>query len=181
MVGPLKRVLRACLGEYDFYRILTLATPAAGGAQHCECKELDRPSELSTSPFPEIRALGRYDAKEARCFVALDGHTIISACWYWYGDTYKHRNFWPLQPNEAKLVQVTTASAFRGRGIAEALIRFSSAAMFGKGFGPLYARVWHSHAASLRTFEKAGWREVAIVLDIFPLGRKYRLQRRRSG
>lgn len=176
----LAQIRKALLGEYAFYRILTLAVqPGQAPQPSGRCRELADTSELETSPSPELRMLANYRAPDAFCFVAQEGPTIIGACWYWHGETYRRRNFWPLQAREAKLVQVTTALNYRAKGVAEDLIRFSSAAMFQKGFNRLYARIWHSHVASLRAFEKAGWHEIALVLEIYPLGRKLRLVRRR--
>jgi len=170
-------LLRALLGGYACFRILTLPPQATESPRASRCRELTDISELERSAFADLQSLAQYKAQDAFCFVADDGPSIIGACWYWYGETYRRRNFWPLQSREAKLVQVTTAQEYRGRGVAEDLIRFSSSAMFRKGFGPLYARVWHSHKASLRAFEKAGWREIAIVVEIFPFGKKLRFVR----
>jgi GNAT superfamily N-acetyltransferase len=116
-----------------------------------------------------------YDGEQAACFVAEKQSEVIAACWYWFGETYQRRNFWPLRPEEAKLVQITSAVMARGRGVAAALIRFSTEQMLEAGFNALYARVWHSHAASLRAFENAGWREHAKVLEASPLGRRTRV------
>ena len=41
-----------------------------------------------------------------------------------------------------------------------------------KSFSQVYARIWHSHKASLRAFQKAGWTRVAIVIEINPLRRQ---------
>jgi GNAT superfamily N-acetyltransferase len=177
----LSSIRDALLGEYALFRILTQPTEPFACAELSEdCEELTDVAELETSERPEIAALAKYGAPNAYCFVARNGSAIIGACWYWYGETYRRRNFWPLNAGEAKLVQVTTARDHRGLGVAENLIRFSTMAMLRKGFRRLYARVWHSHAASLRAFEKAGWHEIAIVIEVRPFGRKLRFVKRRG-
>jgi L-amino acid N-acyltransferase YncA len=181
--GRLKKILRAIassiLGDYCAYKILTLkpGSRASRQARHA-CRRLDDVLALSRSDSPEIRSLAVYAQKEAIAFVAEEEGVIVAACWYSYGDTYKRRNFWPLQERQAKLVQITTAPSCRGKGVAQDLIYFSAQEMFKLGFEALYARVWHSHTASLRAFGNAGWKVIAWVIEIEPLGRKFRFCRR---
>lgn len=172
-----KAILKRVLGQYEYYRILRVdaAVAKSTGSADVSIRRLDRIEELRDSHHADVAQLVAYDGAEAACFVAEEAGEIVAACWYWYGETYQRRNFWPLRPTEAKLVQITSASAKRGRGIADALIRYSAARMFESGFEALYARVWHSHGASLRAFEKAGWRNHAQVLEMRPLRRRVRI------
>jgi RimJ/RimL family protein N-acetyltransferase len=88
-------------------------------------------------------------------------------CWYWYGERYRQsRNFWPLQSGEAKLIELGTRENARGAGYASMLIAESSRRMFEGGFTRLFARIWHSNEPSLRAFEKAGWRNVAFIVEL---------------
>ena len=172
-----KAILRRLVGEHQFYRIFrvdsSVSDPPSGAG--CSLRRLERLDLLGASRHKELAQLVNYAGEQAMCFVAEDQGEIVAACWYWFGETYQRRNFWPLRPREAKLVQVTSATNVRGRGIAVALIHFSTGQMLGSGFDALYARVWHSHVASRRAFEKAGWSEYAKVIEASPFGRRTRV------
>lgn len=172
-----KALLRRVLGEYAYYGILRVDPASANQPVDVQLslRQLGSIDELRTSPHPEVAQLVGYDGAQAKCFVAEEAGEIVAACWYWFGETYQRRNFWPLGPNEAKLVQITSAITRRGRGVADALIRYSAARMFESGFEALYARVWHSHGASRRFFEKAGWRNHAKVVEMRPFDRRIRI------
>jgi ribosomal protein S18 acetylase RimI-like enzyme len=171
-----KVIARRLLGDYQYYRILRVDRDAAKPPAPAGVfvRRLERLDPLMASPHSEVAELASYRGDQAACFVAEEAGTVVAACWYWFGETYQRRNFWPLRPGEAKLVQITSAAARRGRGIAEALIRTSTVEMLDAGFEALYARVWHSHGASLRAFEKAGWRDHASVIEAQPFGRRVR-------
>ena len=170
-----KRVARAAFGEYEYFRIFRQSSFRKDWQPKFRCSELTTVCELSECPYPEIRNSTTYLRTDSRCFVLSDDQTLIGVCWYWFGETYKTRNFWPLRAGEAKLVQITVAESARGQGAAEDLISQSSDIMIRSGFSALYSRVWHSHKASIRAFEKAKWNQVARVLQIYPGGRKIRL------
>jgi L-amino acid N-acyltransferase YncA len=61
--------------------------------------------------------------------------------------------------------------------------RHSTTALHSLGFRRLYSRVWYSHAASIAMNEAAGWNRVALVVEVFPFGRKkpWRVTVRRYG
>lgn len=96
--------------------------------------------------------------------IRLDGR-LASHCWFWHGERYRSRNYWPLAEDEAKLIGLATEPAFRGQGLAPRLVALASAEMGRRGFRRLYARIWHSNTASRRAFAKAGWRQHALVAD----------------
>jgi RimJ/RimL family protein N-acetyltransferase len=178
----LKRLARAVLGDYSLYRIYALepaSTDAAPGS--LDLREVTDMAVLSNARFDEIRALENYRGDDATCFAVFEEDTPVAACWFWFGDTYKQRNFWPLQVRHAKLVQITTALPYRGKGYAPMLLAFAAAEMKQRGFEKLYARIWHSNAPSIAAFEKAGWRYVAFVAELYPFGktRPWRVVRRR--
>lgn len=174
-VRPLvKLVLKTILGDYEIYSIycrdgsaVDVADPAVRPAD----KE-----QLLRSEVPEFRALANYDGAEARCFVLEEDQTILCVCWYWYGEQYRtKRGFWPLLADDAKLVQITTLPAARGRGLARRLIAGSAGILTEAGFTRLYARVWRGHRASEKAFEAAGWRRIAWVVGAQAFGRPRRL------
>jgi RimJ/RimL family protein N-acetyltransferase len=85
----------------------------------------------------------------------VDG-AIVSSCTLWSGASYRdERGYFPLADDEAELVFLETPPAHRGRGHASVLLRAALAASTGNR--RLYARIWHSNAASIRAFRKAGW------------------------
>jgi len=173
VTGLAHRLARTLLGPYEIYRIyrldLSLAVPPA--KETADLGAVLDADELARSPDPGIRDLATYAGAEALGFAARDHGTVVSACWYWIGERYETRGFWPLAPGEAKLVQITTAGGFRGRGLASQLLLYSAAEMRRRGFRKLYARIWHNHAPSIATFEKVGWGYVALVIRVWPFGR----------
>ncbi len=136
-------------------------------------------SAITGSPHREIREMIWYGGDGTFCFGAWFAGDLVAACFYWNARRYQARNFWPLSPADAKLVQVTTAKRFRGRGVAASLIGAASASMMSQGFENLYARIWHSNRPSLRAFRTAGWRYIAFVAEFEPPGlKRYRFVRK---
>lgn len=174
----LKRAARLLLGDYAIYRIFKHAwpDPAAPGNESAVPDEppvsrvtlLDDVNELASSVHEDLRPLAACTGHEAHLFGIWTDGVLAGAAAYWWGRRYAARGFWPLEPGEAKLVQFSIAAALRGRGLAPPLVAESAALMHALGFSPLYARVWHNHHASRRAFERAGWRNVAIVVEADP-------------
>jgi GNAT superfamily N-acetyltransferase len=170
----IKFFLHKLLGNYSFYRIYTVdldnyKNPTSNNLIIGSVKNLE---EFKRSSDPLIRDLFQYAGKETYAFGIWINGELASVCWYWFGNKYKGRNFWPLQADEAKLVQINTAQHFRGYGYASKLIAYSAYEMKKLGFRWLYARVWHSHKLSIRIFEKARWICIAYVIEIFLFGVK---------
>jgi ribosomal protein S18 acetylase RimI-like enzyme len=107
-----------------------------------------------------------YAGPEAAGYGAWIDGRLVGICWYWWGERYSTRQTWPLAEGTAKLVQISTDGAYRGRGIASALVAYSASEMMRLGFQPLFARIWHSNRASIRVFEKASWKYVAFVVRL---------------
>jgi ribosomal protein S18 acetylase RimI-like enzyme len=175
-VNPLAAVAKAIFGEYEIYRIYGRALlPDDAGANPPAGIRLDPlvdGSQVGRAEDPAIRRLASCAGDGAHGFGAWAADALVAVCWFWVGERYAKRNFWPLAAGEAKLVEIMSADAFRGRGIAGALLRYSCRAMSARGFTAAYARVWHSNAPSIRLFETDGWRHVATVAHLHPLGRK---------
>lgn len=172
MTGFLRTLLRRLLGNYELYRIFGI--------------DLTR---LDKEPQPQVRVhrvpsadtlrytgsipwdhMAQYAGDGSYGFLLLEEKSIAAVCFVWHGDRYRTRNFWPLQAGEGKLVQIVTLESFRGRGIATSLLEGVAWEMRQLGFRTLYARIWHNNTPSIRTFQKAGWREIAFVIRLFPLG-----------
>lgn len=168
------------LGNYSLYKIyaLPLADLSAPDSNTGQIRQITDSRELSGASDQALRSLAQYAAEpDAFCFGIWVEGELAAACWLWAGETYRlRRNFWPLRANEAKLVQITTAESFRGRGLAPQLIRFAATALKQQGYERLYARIWHSNTPSLTAFEKAGWTCVAFVAEFFPFGLKQPLR-----
>ena len=172
-MSALKSLAHIVFGEYALYEIYALSLNHADPAKKVErdlvlAPILD-PAELATAPAEEVRQLARYAGPDAACFAAWKQGRMAAACWFWFGETYKQRNFWPLDEGEAKLVQITVDQEFRGQGIARQLLRYAADVMRQRDFKQLFARIWHSNLASIKAFEAAGWRNVAIVAELHPV------------
>ena len=171
----IKKLARLLLGEYSAYKIYSW--PTSSGVPITQkpsttfrIEPVDRET-IHCNGEPEIREQAGYAGPESYAYACFDGDSIVGVCFYWFGDRYRTRNFWPLENGEAKLVQIISLSAMRGRGVAAALVDASSRDMVKKGFRQLYARIWHSNLPSLRAFEKAGWARIAFVLEVHPFRR----------
>lgn len=125
--------------------------------------------DLEVSLDDEINIQSWYGGDEAYIYACILDKRIIAFCIFWYGDRYLKRNFWPLQHDEAKLVQLYTLEDVRGKGIATELTQYSSRQMIDKGFNKLFARVWPTNYPSRKAFRKSGWRKIATVIQIQPL------------
>jgi len=176
----MQALLRKLLGGYSIYRIFTAGSAAAARALPADGEfrftEVER-DLVAASTDPLLSDCARYHGADCRAFALTLREVPVALCYFWYGERYKTRNFWPLREREAKLVQVVTSPRHRRKGAATALIARASSEMFASGFERLYARVWHSHAVSVLTFEKAGWEQCAAVIEVNPFRRKkpYRL------
>jgi GNAT superfamily N-acetyltransferase len=171
MNSVLRRVATA-LVEYEWYRIYV--------CDHAQGDELAAP-ELNFRPVadvaeiegadPALRALAHYSGVEAAAFGVWRDNTLLGVAWVWWGERYRARQSWPIACDEAKLVQVTVNSDSRGAGLAPRLIRYAASQMLSRGFRRVYARIWHSHRASIRAFEKAGWQRRGTLVRVRARGR----------
>lgn len=168
---------RWLLGDYQLYRIYC-SSPVPGREDgEGQVRRIDDARLLLNSPYPEIRELHVYAGEDAYGYGCWRNGELLSVCWYWTGERYRRRRgFWPLQEGEAKLVQINTAAAARGQGLAPILLNGSARDMAALGYKRLFARIWHSNTPSIRLFEKCGWRYIAFVSQIHLLGMRRRLR-----
>lgn len=174
MISVLRKLARALLGEYALFRIYEspvevspAVTPAAPPG--ITLRPIDR-DDVVASADEAIRVHDWYLGSGALGFGCFDGDRLVGVCFYWYGERYSLKGFWPLGVDGAKLMQVFTLPETRGRGIATMLIRHASGEVAARGFRRQYARIWHSNLPSLTAFERAGWEWVATVLQVYPFG-----------
>jgi RimJ/RimL family protein N-acetyltransferase len=171
----LKRLARLLLGEYSVYVVLQrhavqAPAPLPPQADGYRVSLVDR-ATIEASADAVIREQAGYAGDGALAYACWAEQRIVGLCFYWHGQRYLQRNFWPLQPGEAKLVQIITVADMRGRKVAPTLIVRSCADLMQQGFRTAYARVWHSNTPSLQAFAVAGWTRRALVIDIHPFGK----------
>lgn len=182
--GLVKKLARLLLGDYAPYYIYSLVPEQAASPQtqeHALDVRLIDDSILESTESPVMREQAGYFGADALGFGCFHEGRLVGLCFYWYGDRYRlQRNFWPLKDGEAKLVQIIVSPEARGRGVATALIERSAGEVAHQGFRTLYARIWHSNVPSLKAFERAGWRRIALVVEINPFrsARPMRFRRR---
>ena len=168
-----KKLAQTLLGEYSAYYIYSWSNGEAspgwlGMPAALRVATVDE-MVIQSSVDPLIREQAGYAGPGSHAYACFIDDRIVGVCFYWFGERYRSRNFWPLADGEAKLVQIISLPEMRSRGIATRLIAASSQDIIQKGFSRSYARIWHSHTASLRAFERAGWKRVALVVEINPL------------
>jgi GNAT superfamily N-acetyltransferase len=175
----LVKCARWLFGEYGLYFVYRLQAQNAAVVP-AVTHALIRPqeSDLLRSPRAILAEQAWYLGPECEAFALADDAGLAAVCFYWHGQRYRQRGFWPLTRGEAKLVQIVVDPSARGKGLAAQLIQASAAEMGRNGWQALYARIWHSNHPSLRAFERAGWERIAFVVEVFPFGwgRKLRLQ-----
>lgn len=179
-----KKLAHILLGEYSAYYVY--AQSAKGALQaatqitsNFSVQKVDA-SIIYAHTNPIINEQADYAGIESHAYACFDEDRIVGVCFYWFASRYLKRNFWPLAPGEAKLVQIISLPEMRGRGVATTLVVRSCADMMQQGFHQTYARIWHSNTPSLRAFERAGWGRIALVIEINPLrrSRPFRLRLR---
>jgi ribosomal protein S18 acetylase RimI-like enzyme len=123
------------------------------------------------SPDSDLRRRSAPLGPGVRRFGARINGELAGVCSFCFGDVYlRSGGFYELNQNEAELTDIFTSSCYRGRGIASALIRFSTERMHDEGFRTLYAKVWHSNTPSSRAFRVAGWKESCFFVRLYPRG-----------
>ena len=172
----IKKLARLLLGEYSPYyiyaHVLVPTTRTDSDVQSVDRVESVDEAALNASTDALIREQAGYAGKGSHAYAAFKGERIVGVCFYWFGERYRTRNFWPLKDGEAKLVQIVVHPDVRGRGIALRLIRVSSQDLEQKGFRRAYARIWHSNTPSRRAFKRAGWTRIAFVFECNPFRRR---------
>jgi len=184
MIGrALRRLARLILGDYEFFRIYRYdleTTEPFDPSNHQDAGYLFRKvnqEEVLSAANSLIRDRSGYGGDDAIGYAVFYADEIVCLQWYWHGERYKKRNFWPLREDEAKSVDIITVEAHRGKGLATALKLYSANDLKSSGFNRLYSRVWHSNHPSIRVNEKAGWSYIAFVIEfsLFGLTRPIRV------
>jgi len=179
-----KGIIRTLGVEYCCFRVFTLdlasqpePAPLPPGYR---CAEVSA-DEVRRASEPMIQGEAWYGSDDSLGFGVYSGSELVALQWVWFGEGYRRRrNFWPLEPDEAKSVELVTAPGHRGLGLATCLKQFSARQLAAKGFVRLYSRIWWNNWPSIRVSQKAGWKAVALVVELTtPLrSRPFRFQRR---
>lgn len=175
MKATVKKLARFLFGDYLIYYVYSrswsdISPPPPNRPTAFRFGQVDL-ATIQSSRDSLIQDQASYHGPGSRAYAGFVGDRVVSLCFYWFGERYKIRNFWPLADDEAKLVHVITLPEMRGRGIASLLIAFSCVDMMQMGFLKLYARIWHSNTPSLLAFQRAGWTRVSMVIEINPFRR----------
>jgi len=168
---PLKAMAGLLLGSYRFNRIFRLTVGDS---------EPEIPPGMSFARLEDLpsASIGSDELRDRFCYGGDDAYgyglfledRLAAVCWFWGPRRFQDPLLWRLAEDEAILVDLLTASQHRGQGLAPRLIRYASADMRRAGWNVLYTWMWHTHRASYHAFERAGWRQIAWVLEIHPLG-----------
>jgi GNAT superfamily N-acetyltransferase len=173
MAKVIRRLARVIFRDYSFYHIY--CHEYAGEMPAWDRQLRFQPvgcDAIASSKDEIIVQQAWYHGEYSVAYACMKGSRIAALCFFWYGERYSARNFWPLSQGEAKLVQIVVLPDMRGQGIARSLIQFAAQDMHHRGFRNLYARIWWSNTPSIRAFERAGWKRVAAVVDACVVFRK---------
>lgn len=171
MKRAFKKGVTFLLGPYRFNRVYRLG-PNDAAQDAPQGMSIERLEGLSPESITstELRDRFSYAGHDAYGYgLSFEGR-LAAVCWFWGSRRFRDPLLWNLEDSEAILVDLVTASAYRGRGLASVLIRSASADMRRSGWRSLYTWMWYTHRASYQAFERAGWHQIAWVLEIHPFG-----------
>lgn len=160
----LKRGLRMIFDDYELNRIyyvdLDTTSAGKGGATSdgTVIRRLESPREYASSPDGRIRDHAWYYHQYAQAYGLFEGDALMCVCCFWTkGHPQMPQRFSSLEHSEAVMVDLLTAPQSRSKGYALAVTRFAERDLRSRGYTKLWTWVWHSNAASIRVFTKAGW------------------------
>jgi GNAT superfamily N-acetyltransferase len=166
-----KEAVTFLLGPYRFNRVYRWrVNDAELQVPHGMSVERLEGSSFESTPSTELRDRFSYGGHDAYGYGLSFEGCLAAVCWFWGPRRFDDPLLWSLEDGEAIMVDLVTASAFRGQGLASVLIRYASADMRRAGWKSLYTWMWHTHRASYHAFERAGWHQIAWVLEIHPFG-----------
>jgi ribosomal protein S18 acetylase RimI-like enzyme len=187
-LDAVKPLARALAGDYGIYRVFALDLQTFLRDPRDDVRRAGfraapvADEDVAAAPAPVIRESACYGGAGAQAFAILRDDEIVAVEWYWFGSDRQHVAFWPLLDSEAESAYIATAPELRGQGLAQWVKEYSALEMRERGFRRAYGKIWHSHHASIRANQKSGFREIALVVDLYPFGgrRRVRWVRRRS-
>ncbi|MBM3342577.1 MAG: GNAT family N-acetyltransferase [Betaproteobacteria bacterium] len=161
------------LGRYRLnwiYRV-DLSSHFCGDAGNFDIRRMQSGEAMRRAADPLIQAHAYFADGAADAFGLWNENTLACTCVIWEPARYLETTIGSVLDDEAVLVDVVTAASHRQRGYAYATIQHAMAEMAQKGRRSLVCTIWHNNRASIKSFEKAGWRRTAFVAEFFPLGK----------
>lgn len=170
----IKKILRALFEDYQINWILSLDShslsrndPQSALLSSNELIQvITSKDEFDYSSDQRIRDHAWYFDQHAYVYGVFEGNELACVCVFWTAD---HPNmparFLNLTQNEAVMVDLITATQFRRKGYAIAVICFAENDLFNKGYTKLRTWVWHSNTPSIHVFNKLGWRFLYLLLE----------------
>jgi GNAT superfamily N-acetyltransferase len=164
-----RRLLKALLANYEFWRIYTLDLTCV--------REFIAPLRITDITDPAIfeAADVAQELRRANCYrpgaigyAAWRGSELLGVCWFWPGPLLGERSVGLQAGDCAEVIQISVAPSVRGQGVAPALLNHAAWQLKGQGFRRLYAQIWRTNVASMRSFEKSGWIHVAWFFQVSP-------------
>jgi RimJ/RimL family protein N-acetyltransferase len=130
-------------------------------------------ADVEQATHPAIADLAGFGGPDSLGFAVLRDGEIVSVSWAWHGARYRdERNFWPLGPRDAKMMQTFTIPEERGRGFTLLLMHRFAHELKLLGFERVFTRIWWNHSASIRVAQKMGRRHIATVVELRAAGRR---------
>ena len=171
MRRAVKTVVKILFGGYRINRIyrLTAARIDLPVSPTVILQRIDAPLPAAAVD-PKLLERFSYAGDDAYGFGLFVSGELACLCWFWGQRRFNDPLLWMLEEDEAILVDIMTTPKHRGRGFGALLVSYAANEMLKKGMRRLYTWMWHTHRASVRTFEKAGWSQIAWVVEIHPFG-----------
>lgn len=176
----IKWILHILFKDCQFNRIYFIDLPTSNSQTSTQISNIETISlvesheQFALSPDQRIRDHAWYfNNKFAYVYGVYIGNELVCVCSFWIsGHPNMPHEFSKLTRNGAVMVDLLTASNYRGRGYALAITRFAENDLFLKGYKKLWTWVWHSNTASIRVFDKAGWNYSYLLLEFQLYGMK---------
>lgn len=176
----MKRVLHMLFGNYHYWKVyaVELPYPRPELPEAITIRELTLEDLKTVESDTKIYA-DAYLGDQALGFGLFVDGQLATLQGVWWGKRYiRERNgrSWRIREWEAKTNNLYTINKYRGNGYALLLKRYTLAELGERGFSKAYARIWHSHRASIRVSKRAGMKLVGAYIEINPIGRRVTLR-----
>ena len=170
-----KSIAKALLGRYRLLRIyrVDLGSLRSDDTIGYDLRRMASDEEMLLAEDSVIRDHAFFAEGKANAFGLWENGKLACSCVIWDAERVTDAIIGDLAGSEAILVDIVTAESDRQRGFALATLRFVMMEMKRKGYQSLICTIWHNNHASIKTFEKAGWRYTALVAEVFPFGRRF--------
>jgi GNAT superfamily N-acetyltransferase len=171
-----KRMAKSLAGDYAIYRVFVLDLQQPLRDPHDDLARAGfkcapvAGEDVMEARAEVIRESARYDGPGSQAFAILRDREIVALEWYWFGEHRRDGAFWPLGDGEAESAYIVTVPELRGQGLAQLVKEYSAIEMRKRGFRRAYGKIWYTNHASIRANQKSGFREIALVVDLYPFG-----------